>query len=469
MTIFRYLIIVFIVSTSTNSVISAPYPTDKNAEKIPPSDTSALQDDGDRPKVNIPSTTRSIPGENGVPCEFVTDQEVKIIPQVARPGYLEPYLDPVFGTKIVRITDPEEAIPEVGGSWQKVARHHYSSDQAWNADQTLLMLDRGTSGRGNLFLDGNTYELLFLSKAPSSEHRWHPTDPDLQIFVKKNQIGTWNVRSQKINIIGRIKGYKNLKFGPYKGIPSRDGTRIAVLGKDKNGLLVAFAYDLATKQKYPDINLHELNISWVSISPLGEYILVHEKTSDRSRIYNLLGSQVGPHWSEYGRPSHFDLTVDDNGDEIAVGVSKSAPDKGRVIKRRLRDGSVTVLTENGYAAHATARNIFQPGWAYVSYHIATNWPPYNCEVAAVKLDGSFTVRRLFHTHYIKSGYLTETHPSVSPDGTKIIWASNWDDPSGRIASYVAEICTNDPKINPQPATIKPPGKKITEAIELNDI
>ena len=78
-------------------------------------------------------------------CDLVTDEEVKSFPSIPRPAYLQPFTDPVFQTTVVRVTDPGNEIPHVGGTWGPVARHHYSSDQAWNADQTLLMLDRGTS------------------------------------------------------------------------------------------------------------------------------------------------------------------------------------------------------------------------------------------------------------------------------------------------------------------------------------
>ena len=387
------------------------------------------------------STAEFLSAKDVMPCELVMDKKVKKIPVIPKPEYLKSYIDPTFGTKIIRITNPENPIPKIGRTWKKIARHHYSLDQAWSADQSLLVLDRAVVKGGKLFLDGKTYEPLFLRKSPGPDDRWHPTKPDLRIFVNHNQIGTWNVRTEEVYIIDTVDRYKDFKFGPSKGNPSRDGNRIGILAKDPKGRQVAFAYDLEKKYKYPDIFLDALKVKyWVTISPLGNYILVHEKGINRSRIYDLQGKQVGPYWSEFGRPSHFDLTIDDNGDVVAVGVSKSRPDKGRVIKRRLRDGVVTRLTEKGYAVHTCARNIHQPGWVYVSYQIARKGSPYNCEVVAVKLDGSLEVRRLFHSHYAKNGYLTETHPSVSPDGTKVIWASNWDDREGSVASYVAEIC-----------------------------
>jgi len=372
---------------------------------------------------------------------FVKDDEVKRIPASPRPEYLRPHLDPVFGNRVIRVSDPNGSIPNVGGTWGLVARHHYSLDQAWNQDQSLLALDRGTRGRGRLFLDGVTYEPLFIRKGPAKEDRWHPTKPHQRIYVTKNQIGTWNVRTGKINVVADVDGYTNFKFGPYKGNPSLDGTHIAVRAEDPTGRQVAFAYDLKKRRKFPDLYLDDVDASWIGISPLGNYVIVHERSVDRTRIHDLQGKRVGPYWSDRGRPSHYDLSVDGHGDEVAVGVSKSDPDKGLVIKRRLRDGAVTVLTKGGYASHTSARNTGQPGWVYVSYN-TPSWPPYQGEIVAVKLDGSGTVRRLAHSHRANNGYLTETHASPSPDGSKVIFASNWDDPSGPVAAYVLEILTD---------------------------
>jgi hypothetical protein len=42
-------------------------------------------------------------------------------------------------------------------------------------------------------------------------------------------------------------------------------------------------------------------------------------------------------------------------------------------------------------------------------------------------------------HLLRVGYDSEGHASVSPDGTRVIWNSNWDDKEGDISVYVAEI------------------------------
>ncbi|GEM_PF-2452395 len=49
------------------------------------------------------------------------------IPNIAQPGYLESYADPVFGSKVTRITgDPDTLIPNLDAKWDAVARHGVS-------------------------------------------------------------------------------------------------------------------------------------------------------------------------------------------------------------------------------------------------------------------------------------------------------------------------------------------------------
>ncbi len=372
----------------------------------------------------------------------ITDPDVILYPepQIDRPAYLQPLTDPVFKAPVIRITG-DAGTPVLDGQWASIARHHYSKDQPWNADQTLIRIDRNQSSPNPIYLDGQTYQVLF-SKSSPGEDRWHPQNPDVRIYVRDNEIGLWNIHTDNITVIKSFKDYTNLKFGPYEGNCSYDGRWIAPLATRSDGKKVTFAYDMEAKKKYPDIVLDGYDIDWVSISALGNYIVVNATINgkrDNTVVFDIYGKQMGSIWSEYGRPSHYDLTVDQNGDEVAVGVSKSAPDEGRVIKRRLSDGAVTVLTKGGYASHTSARNYNRPGWVYVSFQYrGDKWPPYLDEIVAVKLDGSMKVERLVHMHTILNGYYTEAHAVPSPDGSRVMWASNWDNANGPVNSYVVD-------------------------------
>jgi hypothetical protein len=368
------------------------------------------------------------------------------IPKVAQPGYLESYVDPVFQSTVTRITGiPGTDIPKVPGKWDQIERHFYSKAASWNCDQSMLLIGARHEHPGLLFLDGTNYEPLFGRDGFSgSDVKWHPNEPAIMVCVKDNSVGLWDVRRDKTQIVATFNDYSKLHIGPGEGNLSFDGNLVALVGR-KGQDRVAFAYDLHEKKKWRDLVLNGIDIDWVSVSRSGKYMVLNggiiAKDADQSQVYDLEGNRIGKPWLEYGRPSHYDLTLDEHGDDIAVGVSKSPPDSGRVIKRRLRDGMVMVLTSGGYATHISTRNVARPGWAYVSFqNRGPDWPPYWDEVVAVKLDGSMTVERIAHLHTRLSDYLTEAHPVPSPDGKRVLWASNWESPSGRpIAAYVAQV------------------------------
>lgn len=362
------------------------------------------------------------------------------------PGYLESYVDPAFGSKVTRITgEPGSAIRKLNSTWAKIARHRYSKIPAWNCDASLLLLGRHQGRPPLLFLDGVNYQPLFgHDDSPGTEETWHPQKPDVMFFVKDNALGEWNVRTNAITTLATFPGYTDLHFGPWEGNFTRDGGRVVLTGKHGR-VPVAFAYDLVKARQWPDLPLKSINVDWVSISPSGNYMVLNggisAKDGDQTQVYDLDGSKVGPLWEEYGRPSHYDLTFDSDGEEVAVGVSKSDPDDGRVILRRLRDGRVTVLTSGGYASHASARNVGLPGWAFITYQQrGPDWPPYWDEVVMVKLDGSLTVRRIAQLRTRLTDYETEAHAVPSPDGRRVLWCSNWEAGKGKpIATFVAEV------------------------------
>ncbi len=105
---------------------------------------------------------------------------------IPRPEYLKSIIDPVFGSRITRVTgDP--GLTRGGVNWGDRARHHYSKDQPWNADQSLLMIFNNGKP-STLILDGETYQLSFALDFPRDEIRWHPQNPNLLIYTKGNKL-----------------------------------------------------------------------------------------------------------------------------------------------------------------------------------------------------------------------------------------------------------------------------------------
>jgi hypothetical protein len=377
----------------------------------------------------------------------LTATPVAAAPALARPGYLQEMKDPTFGTVLIRATAPGKEMFAGISCQSEYCTHRYSSSQAWNADQSLLLITNGCPGV--CFLDGRTYVPLF-QRATSNECEWHSVDPNLMVCVSSRAIYTWAPRSDTKTVIFAGAGYRNLQFGPYKGNPSRDGKRLVVRAVTESGKLVAFAYDISTKTKYRDIALTDLPGSngYCSISPSGRYVFCTQKLPgdiDQGYVFTVDGVEV-QHWAEHHRPGHGDMTIDVDGSDVYVGISKSDPDKFHIIKRRLVDGKVTDLAPYGEGQHASLRNINLPGWVFLSYGGAYSevaehpgWAPFYQEVVALRIDGSGEVRRIAQTHNPKHDYWSETHASPSPDGTQVIWSSNWEKPGAPVADYVTRL------------------------------
>jgi hypothetical protein len=366
-------------------------------------------------------------------------------PSMDLPGYLVPTVDPTIGTTFVRVTSPESPLGKGLACKLSYCTHRYSSAQAWNADQTLLLIANGCSGM--CFLDGQTYAPLFQRRRGGRECEWHPRDAELMICVGGQRISRWAARDNRDDVILDMEGYSELQFGPHKGNPSWDGNRIVVRARNQAGALVAFAVDLSTRQKFPDIDLARLpgKNSYCSISPLGRYIFCQQSDIDTNQAFVLdIDGNLVQSWNENHRPGHGDMTVDGDGSEVYVGISKSVPDKYQVIKRRLHDGMVTPLAPYGVAQHASMRAIRRPGWVILSY--AGNplvqqqgAAPLVQEVIALKIDGSGEFRRVAHTLNVPYDYRSETHGSPSPDGSQIIWSSNWGRPGGPVFDFVSRL------------------------------
>ena len=392
--------------------------------------------------VTAPETA---PPEGGA-CTLVTGLARYPVSPLAKPGYLASVTEPEFGTRLTRVSgDPGAAIANVGGTWPTTVYGNYPKDPVWNADQSLLLLKHAG---GWLFLDGASYQPLFRRSPPGTELRWHPTQPDVMVYVESNgSVGHWNVRTQSRTVRFAASGYSGARMGPNEGNLSRDGRWVVVNAtRASDGRAVAYAVDVDAGAKGADLDLATQgvsNLDWAGISATGAYIVVHgviNGTSITTKVFSRATLALVSHWPEISRPAHFDLTVDAAGNEVAVGAAGGGVDSKYFIMRRLDNGAVTRLGPTGWNAHASARALGRPGWAYVVTNDATG-SALDGEMVGLKLDGSGTVERYGRFRSATTDYEAYPMPVPSPDGKRILFASNWQVSGGRpVQAYVLDVC-----------------------------
>ncbi|MDE2120185.1 MAG: hypothetical protein KGJ64_05805, partial [Betaproteobacteria bacterium] len=107
-----------------------------------------------------------------------------------KPGWMQPFADPDFGSRMVRITDVRTQFRA------RVAVPAYSSTQAWNCDESRLILyvtEAQTGGRqGWAMLDGRNYRFLrFLDINPSDIEQfwWSRTNPEELLYISNYEMG----------------------------------------------------------------------------------------------------------------------------------------------------------------------------------------------------------------------------------------------------------------------------------------
>ncbi len=247
-------------------------------------------------------------------------------PTARPPGYLESrVVDPTFGFPITRVTGDSGSIAvPPAGRWGADSRHHYSKDQPWNADESLLWIENPTASDGRpagggspsaLLLDGQTYRVLgsasFRNWHPL-DSRWHPRQPRVRIGITRDPAaGLDSLHWVRIDpgaaTVTALRGWR-LPFTPKligqgEGNVSDDGrfialsddatpTRVVVIDMDppaRNGAYATGARRIGPVCTLPPCGLAAgCRIGNISISPSGRYVDVkYAGDDDAHRIFDV--------------------------------------------------------------------------------------------------------------------------------------------------------------------------------------
>jgi hypothetical protein len=377
-------------------------------------------------------------------------------PPGTKPAYLGTTTDPDTGLTITRITgDVGDSVPTVGGAWPTIAYHNYSKDQPWSADEAYIVLKQVSNewGAGSyLFLDGTTYAPLFTSTGGTSgggEKRWHPTVADQMITLNSNgRVVWWNPVTNTTTVkVAAVLGYTAHEMGPNEGNPTYDGSKLvakAVRSSDSHVVARLINIDAGTVGVVIDMTAAGLvDLDWVSISPLGTYVVAEGDfglgRSDTRKVWNASTGALVQTITNYGG-QHIDLGVDASGNEVLFSVTGSSPYSHGAFMQRLSDGAATGLSPTGISSfnwHVSTRPNLRTGVLSVNDSLGFT---YDGMLVGVHLGTPNVVTPYCHHYSNNIDYDSAPKACMSPSGTRVLFASNWGDASGRpMQTYVVDV------------------------------
>jgi uncharacterized protein (TIGR03437 family) len=135
---------------------------------------------------------------------------------------------------------------------------------------------------------------------------------------------------------------------------------------------------------------------------------------------------------------HKDITQDVGGDEVLLWTNSDDPQplancNNGIVKIRISDGLQTCLLQLDWslAVHITSPD--GNGTAFVTTELQTNveptdpgWVVYTNEILQVKLDGTGVTRWAHHRSRPVNTYNWQPKGSISRDGTRLVYSSNFD-------------------------------------------
>lgn len=373
---------------------------------------------------------------------LVTDKLNHPMTQSQKPAYLEPYKDPAFGTKVIRITNVN---PSEGENAAIIPL--YSTMQAWNADESLMILWH--RGKGHELYNGKTYRFIkSLAIAPTDIEQilWDTTDP--QIFYYPSNYNAvpnfmmYNVTNDKITVYANLGNI----------CPTGDWGKLLSLGSDPMYMSwppskvigmkcgdTKILFDIANKRVISTNVIS--NDNTIQVGPSGEYSLLGGVVYDKK--LNFVRKLALPN------PYEHSSVGSSNGHDTFNSVMFDGADPGTLETWYMDTGEHrNIIAESqGWpyppsGTHISAVAYKRPGWVAVSVVGDVSGKTVLSQEIVLANTNDGTVCRLAHHHSYAGegtwGYWAEPHVSISPSATRMIFASDWGN-SQTVDTYVIEL------------------------------
>jgi hypothetical protein len=364
-------------------------------------------------------------------------QGAHLVPaDVIRPEEGQRVIDPVFRTVIRRMKANHS--------------HVYSQLQAFSHDnEYVILIDHDSGYHVRRYSDLSPVES---SRGWFSAYRWIPgTHKIITLENDPVRFRVFDVDRQEWSTLMELPDFQ-YAHGPrsYEEL-SRDGEWTAVYVNDDgdgNSLIVSVNLDekrIGFSRGIVEMGAFSqewgvLEPDWVGVSPLGRYVVVQWVRDDTvpASGLELYDIETGEFVRRlYTHHNHSDMGLSPEGREYMATSELASPVNGNF------PGLVIHWMDGGEPLHLRPMP-----WSRMA-HLSCQGPDgvvivsaggefdgaYKNEIYAVYLDGS--LRRLAHHRSTAGDYWVQPKASASPDGSRVIWSSDWLEEDA-IDAYVLE-------------------------------
>ncbi|MHC4179419.1 MAG: hypothetical protein ACYSWU_18050 [Planctomycetota bacterium] len=371
------------------------------------------------------------------------------------------YVDPTFGTTIMRLTDAADG---------KSCHHSYSYYPSFNKNNTRLFVC--CDGRPALYrFDPHGFKVLgkeplFAGKLPSGHQPrwedaiWSDRDADVLFCHEGLRLWSYHVGSDTYRLVKDFSGL--LPPGHLAQMSkSLDDDVFACSRQDPRWRVVGFLVwrrgedKIVLQDDLPPEGLDE-----VQIDKTGRYLVIKSARQGKGvvqvRVADLATGKIA---ELIDNQPDFAPGHSDNGRGTVLGADNR---KNRLTFRRLASPHQvrTVLElhndwSQDYHVSLLAEN---EEWALVSFYTGNKLPSsgiFRNEIVQVATDGSRRVRRLAHHRTVCREYWDSPRANISRDGRLVVYTSNF---SGRARRdvFILRVPPTAERSAPENATIVHP-------------
>lgn len=350
-------------------------------------------------------------------------------PPTSKPNYLAPQ-NLRKSTTTKRISDHV-----VFNTTGQNLEHNYSTDQCFNVDGSLVKL----AGYPAAILNGNTYELIRFSNIPSVARFSNKQRTKVFGVSENRKFVMHDVLTDEREDVFDFGSAANISFG--KGESNQDYNDRFVVVNDGNEIYII---DIPNKSIHAQKELPSGNLDWVSVSPLGNYVVVSWVQDGSGNNQGLKRFDIDltneTHLTDYTEHSAMGLNVQGQEVYIQYGNARTHTTKNYLELVNLTTGEVKPDFYHNYYGKSGiwGGHLSMPqnerGVVCVSEKVFGNYPVLANEIFLYKI-GTNRVKLLGKCNH--SGTDGGCKASISRDGKKVIYRSDYHSTSRE--AYVLEI------------------------------